>query len=135
MNEWGKITLAWPASLLPHSFRPCGLGLDPRFAEEVRTKLVERVECRRSIGSTLMRDLALALTDRDLAVDLTHLARDGITEQILAELRDRLNRTRALAVGGAGGGTVVAVLVGHAIIIPKLEEDTSPLERKSFTIS
>jgi hypothetical protein len=78
-----------------------------------------------------VREIALALLDRELAVDLLHLLRDSVAEDRLAELGDRLNRLRALARAGAGAGgvTVVAVAVGHAIIITSSRVGCKPLDR------
>ena len=110
-------------------------GLDARLREELRTNAGEiRKRVVRSVDA-LLSDATLALLDRDLAVDLLHLLRNRVTKQILAQLSDRLNRTRAArtlaGVVGASGGTVVAVAVLHAHIITEGETERNPFGRQS----
>ena len=88
-----------------------GLRGEAGLREELRANLGEAVESRVRIGNASLRSSTLALRHADLAVDLLDLLRQRVTEQILLQLRDRLNRprpaTRALRVVGASGGTVV----------------------------
>ena len=97
-----------------------GSGLDARLPQELRTNALELLEGFGRSVRALVRDVALALLDRDLAINLPHLLRKRITEEIRLEIRERLDRLRALARAGTGasGGTVVAV--GHAIIIARV---------------
>ena len=99
-----------------------GSGLDARLPQELRTNALELLEGFGRSVRALVRDVALALLDRDLAINLPHFLRERITEEIRLQIRERLDRLRALARAGASasGGTVVAVAVGHAIIIARV---------------
>lgn len=92
-----------------------------RLREELRANAREIVKRRIRVGHTRLSGGTLARVDRDLAVDLADLTRERVPQQVLTQLRDRLDRarpTRTLAVVRGGLVRTVESLVAHAIIIP-----------------
>lgn len=113
-----------------------GLRGQTRLREELRADAHQRVDGASRIVRARIRSSTLALRGVELAVDLLDLLRERITEEILLQLRDGLNRLRALAgaVGGAGGVSGVAVLA-HANIIARGGKRIKPLDQQNCTIS
>jgi hypothetical protein len=89
------------------------------------------------VGLELARQLRIALEElRLLALELASLLDHQLLQHLLTQLRDRQNRTGALAAL-VGGGLVrsVVALVAHATSIRQNPLKCKPLERYSANIS
>jgi len=98
----------------------------------VREDRVHLLELRRAGCCGLVRLATLRLELPDLALDLLDLLHHHLTQELRAQLRDRLDRTGATTalVGGDLVRSVVA-LVAHAIIIASVATVATPSDAKS----